>query len=138
MGVIMTETEFAMVSEWMSNGNINQFVRENPEANRFHLVSCSRNLLQQSVVDNRADPQLRDVAKGLVYMHDQGMIHGDLKGVCLVKLQSSLSPQWLSPIRQISLSIKHAVPGLQISDLSGFSPTPWRQTPRHGVVPFDG
>ena len=38
MGVIMTETEFAMVSEWMPNGNINQFVREHPEANRFHLV----------------------------------------------------------------------------------------------------
>ena len=39
MGVIMTETEFAMVSEWMSNGNINQFVKERPEANRFPLVS---------------------------------------------------------------------------------------------------
>ena len=26
--------------------------------------------------------QLVDVAEGLVYMHEQGMVHGDLKGVC--------------------------------------------------------
>ena len=39
MGVIMTETDFAMVSEWMPNGNINQFVKEHPDANRFELVS---------------------------------------------------------------------------------------------------
>jgi len=25
--------------------------------------------------------QLRDAAKGLIYMHDQGIIHGGLKGV---------------------------------------------------------
>ena len=28
-------------------------------------------------------PQLGGVARGLVYMHGQGMVHGDLKGVCL-------------------------------------------------------
>jgi hypothetical protein len=39
VGVIMTEDEFAMVSDWMSNGNINQFVREHQDANRFELVS---------------------------------------------------------------------------------------------------
>ena len=27
--------------------------------------------------------QLADVAKGLIYMHDQGVVHGDLKGVCI-------------------------------------------------------
>jgi len=34
----MTETQFAMVSEWMTNGNINQFVKTHQEANRFELV----------------------------------------------------------------------------------------------------
>ena len=38
LGVIMTETRFAMVSEWMANGNINQFVRAHQDANRFELV----------------------------------------------------------------------------------------------------
>jgi serine/threonine protein kinase len=39
LGVIMSETQFAMVSEWMSNGNINEFVKEHLNANRFELVS---------------------------------------------------------------------------------------------------
>ena len=38
----MSATEFAMVSKWMSNGDINQFVNEHSDANRFELVSFSR------------------------------------------------------------------------------------------------
>jgi len=30
--------KFAMVSEWMTNGNINEFIRACPDANRFKLV----------------------------------------------------------------------------------------------------
>ena len=38
----MTETQFATVSEWMTNGNINHFVAEHWDANRFELVGfCS-------------------------------------------------------------------------------------------------
>ncbi|KAF9789392.1 kinase-like domain-containing protein [Thelephora terrestris] len=51
---------FAMTSEWMKNGNIIEFIRAHQDANRFEL--------------------LKDVAKGLIYMHSQAMIHGDLKG----------------------------------------------------------
>ena len=42
LGVAMSATEFAMVSKWMSNGDINQFVKEHLDANRFELVSLSR------------------------------------------------------------------------------------------------
>ena len=35
----MSPTQFAMVSEWMPNGNINQFVNEYRNVNRFELVS---------------------------------------------------------------------------------------------------
>ena len=35
----MSPAQFAMVSEWMPNGNINQFVNENWDASRFELVS---------------------------------------------------------------------------------------------------
>jgi hypothetical protein len=36
----MSETwQFALVSEWMPNGNINEFVKRCPDANRFELVS---------------------------------------------------------------------------------------------------
>ena len=34
----MTKTQFAMVSKWMTNGNINEFVAIRREANRFKLV----------------------------------------------------------------------------------------------------
>ena len=37
----MSETHFAMISDWMMNGNINEFVRENPSANRLKLVGFS-------------------------------------------------------------------------------------------------
>jgi len=60
IGVTMTENRFVMVSEWMENGNINAFVKNRPDANRLRLLA--------------------DVTKGLIYMHDRGMVHGDLKG----------------------------------------------------------
>ena len=34
----MDDFHFAMVSEWMTNGNINEFIEANGEANRFELV----------------------------------------------------------------------------------------------------
>ncbi|KAF9651098.1 kinase-like protein [Thelephora ganbajun] len=60
LGVVMSKTLFAMASEWMVHGNIVQFVTTHQGANQFELLA--------------------DVARGLIYMHDQGMIHGDLKG----------------------------------------------------------
>ena len=45
LGVMMTENRFAMVSEWMTNGNINQFLRAHSDANRFELVSPPFNSL---------------------------------------------------------------------------------------------
>ncbi|KAF9644941.1 kinase-like protein [Thelephora ganbajun] len=60
LGVTMGNRRFAMVSEWMANGNINEFVKAQRDANRFGLLA--------------------DVARGLMYMHGEGVIHGDLKG----------------------------------------------------------
>jgi len=50
----MSGTQFAMVSEWMPNGNISQFVKAHQNTNRFELVSFSRGFLQSSVVDDDA------------------------------------------------------------------------------------
>ena len=38
LGVTLAEQRFAMVSEWMENGNINEFTQENPNVNRTKLV----------------------------------------------------------------------------------------------------
>jgi len=38
IGVTMSESRFAMISDWMVNGNINEFVKANPYAARHKLV----------------------------------------------------------------------------------------------------
>ena len=38
LGVTMSSNQFTMVSEWMLNGNINEFVKVHRDANRFELV----------------------------------------------------------------------------------------------------
>ena len=38
MGVTVTDTRFAMVTEWMANGNISEFLRARPDADRLGLV----------------------------------------------------------------------------------------------------
>ena len=38
IGVMMSETRFAMVSEWMTNGSINEYVKTRPDVNRVRLV----------------------------------------------------------------------------------------------------
>ena len=39
IGVTMSETRFAMISDWMDHGNINDFVKAHPDAGRPGLVS---------------------------------------------------------------------------------------------------
>ncbi|KAF9644930.1 kinase-like protein, partial [Thelephora ganbajun] len=68
LGVTMGNYHFAMASEWMANGNINEFVKANRGVNRLEL--------------------LKDVARGIIYMHGQAMIHGDLKGANILIDQS--------------------------------------------------
>lgn len=76
----MTETSFAMISEWMAGGNINDFVRTHPDENRLRLVSFPHQL-RPRFSDNYVIIQLSGVSRGLIYIHEQGMVHGDLKGV---------------------------------------------------------
>ena len=81
----MSEARFAMVSEWMANGNVNEFVKETPDANRLKLVGSLFHIPHHpfftGFIGIRRTFQLEDVARGLVYIHHRGMIHGDLKGV---------------------------------------------------------
>jgi serine/threonine protein kinase len=42
LGVMMSGNQFVMVSEWMANGNITEFIETHRDANRFKLVGlCS-------------------------------------------------------------------------------------------------
>ncbi|KEP49004.1 tyrosine kinase family catalytic domain protein [Rhizoctonia solani 123E] len=61
-GVIMFRDQYlGMVSEWMNNGNLHEYLRKQPNANRYELCV--------------------DVALGLQYMHSCNMVHGDLKAL---------------------------------------------------------
>ena len=57
IGVMMSEAHFAMVSDWMVNGNINDFVKEHPDVNRLDLVGCSFNVprLRRRLIDDRTE-----------------------------------------------------------------------------------
>jgi hypothetical protein len=51
LGVIMFENQFAMVSEWMGNGNINKFVKDHPSADRLELVRFPFGLSSSLYID---------------------------------------------------------------------------------------
>ena len=83
IGVMVSRNQFAMISDWMVNGNMSDFVKAHPDVNRITLVGLSPGSFHPHFIDNYEIFQLEGVAEGLIYVHDQGMIHGDLKGVCL-------------------------------------------------------
>ncbi|CAE7193891.1 unnamed protein product [Rhizoctonia solani] len=64
-GVILFRDQYlGMVSEWMDNGNLHEYLMKHPEADRYQL--CMH------------------VASGLEYMHSRGTVHGDLKALNVI------------------------------------------------------
>ena len=45
IGAYMRGSELVMVSEWMKNGNVKQYLRQNPRVNKLSLVNCSPSVL---------------------------------------------------------------------------------------------
>ena len=116
LGVVMTGNQFAMVSEWMTNGNINQYVTTHPHKNRFELVSNPfKYFISSAVAHNYRLRQLGGITRGLIHMHGQGMIHGDLKGVGLRGSEPLSFSDGFRLSRPISLSIKPVAPAWRTS-----------------------
>lgn len=38
LGATMSDKNFTMISEWMENGNVNEFIKKHKSVNRFELV----------------------------------------------------------------------------------------------------
>jgi len=84
----MTEGQFMMVSKWMEDGNIMMYVEANANADRLELVCFIQGLCLHLSLMTTQLLQLKGATRGLIYMHGQERIHGDLKGVCAQTLYS--------------------------------------------------
>lgn len=79
-GVAPELFELCMVSNWMSQGNMTQYLKDNKSVDRMKLVSSP---VLSCYVDpcSPHDAQLLGITRGLDYLHSNEVIHGDLKGV---------------------------------------------------------
>ena len=66
-----------MVSRWMENGNMKQYIKKYGGVNRLELVSLMRWKFDPPL----NGPQLKGVTRGLAYLHNNEVVHGDLKSV---------------------------------------------------------
>ncbi|QRW22044.1 Tyrosine kinase family catalytic domain protein [Rhizoctonia solani] len=91
MGIILLKDVYlGMVSEWMENGNIHEYSRANPGFDRYKMSI--------------------HVVSGLAYMHQENVIHGDLKALnVLVSSEGSakLTDFGLSVTSEGSLAFSH-------------------------------
>jgi len=67
-----------MVSEWMANGNITEYIRSHA-GNYLKLVGFNR-IFPCYLLSTF---QLADAVEGLKYLHNANIVHGGLKGVSL-------------------------------------------------------
>jgi len=73
----MGKGQFVTVSEWMSHGNLIEYIKNN-HVNKVDLV---RGFATPATSSTNARPQLHGAAQGLKYLHGARLAHGDLKGV---------------------------------------------------------
>ena len=73
----LTLDPFQLVSEWMPNGELRHYVKNNPDIDLLSLVGIFYRLQRHP----HPSPQILGIAQGLAYLHSKGMVHGDLKGV---------------------------------------------------------
>jgi len=70
--------ELCVVSPWMPEGDLSQYLNKYPGVNRASIVrACA--LRNASILN--CFRQMVGVADGLSYLHSSDVIHGDLKGV---------------------------------------------------------
>ena len=77
----MAEQPF-MVCAFMVNGDANEYLRQNPGVDRRQLVSTQPRGTGICTDRYRSYLQLRETARGLAYLHNKNVIHGDIKPVC--------------------------------------------------------
>ena len=80
-GVATTISDFSLVFPWYKNGNIDQYLENNPRVDRYDLASTSKPTTYSRRLHEPYE-QLLGVVNGLVFLRSNGLVHGDLKPVC--------------------------------------------------------
>ncbi|KDN40852.1 hypothetical protein RSAG8_07870, partial [Rhizoctonia solani AG-8 WAC10335] len=95
MGVIMFKGKYlGMVSEWMENGNLHEYMRKHPNFDRYQI--CVQ------------------ITSGLAYMHQNDVVHGDLKSLNVLVSSdgvAKLSDFGLSTMSEGSLAFSNTSSG---------------------------
>ena len=74
----VTIVPFQLVSNWMSGGDLPDYIKKNPDADRLGLVGVPPVAIAPGSLPRC---QISDIARGLCYLHSCNVVHGDLKGV---------------------------------------------------------
>lgn len=80
-GISARVSDFCMVFPWYENGNIMEYLKKQPDADRFALVSAFRRFpcTWYSLTPTK---QLLNAASGLRFLHEHHLVHGALRPVC--------------------------------------------------------
>ena len=82
-GANLNSNQMLLVCALKSQGDVCMFLHKTPSANRRKLVrtNLSSFVLLVLLCLSSLIPQCYDVSSGLVYLHENSVIHGDIKPV---------------------------------------------------------
>ncbi|TFK28396.1 kinase-like protein [Coprinopsis marcescibilis] len=98
--------QICMVSPLMENGNVSGYLKRHSSSNRILLLA--------------------DIVSGIQYLHENGIIHGDLKAVNILVTQSGhacLADFGLSKVTECSA---HSWPSIRDTPVSGVGTLRWQ------------